>query len=77
MIVKVGKDSFVRSDEHPIIVIFEKDEIDQIKNFEPEHQVLYSYPIESDPDKIEKWVEERLNQEPYGIYDEEDEEETE
>ena len=65
MIVKVGKDSFVNSSEHPIIVMFDDDELEQIRTFDPGQNVLYSYPIDADPDAVAKWVDERINQEPY------------
>ena len=65
MIVKVGKDSVVQSSEHPIIVMFDADELEQIRNFDPGQNVLYSYPVNADPDQVKQWVDERINQEPY------------
>ncbi|MDX1700053.1 MAG: hypothetical protein R3250_05510 [Melioribacteraceae bacterium] len=65
MIVKVGKDSVVQSSDHPIIVMFDDDELEQIRNFDPGQNVLYSYPVNSDPEQVRLWVEERINQEPY------------
>lgn len=74
MIVKVGKDSFVNSAEHPIIVMFDADELEQIRNFDPGQNVLYSYPINANEEEVRKWVNERINQEPYPESDEWEEE---
>ncbi len=65
MIVKVGKDAVVQSSEHPIIVMFDEDELEQIRNFDPGQNVLYSYPIDSNEEEVRAWVQERINQEPY------------
>lgn len=75
MIVKVGKDSYVASNEHPILVIFEDEELEQIRNFKPDESAIYSYPADMDEKKVEAWVNERLNQPPYDLEHMTDEEE--
>lgn len=65
MIVKVGEQK-VDSTEHPIIVEFTEDEIDQIRNFDPEQNILYSYPAEANEEVVEAWVNRRINEEDDG-----------
>ena len=65
MIVKVGLDVYVDSSKHPVIVMFDDDELEQIKNFEPGQNVIYGYPIDANPEQIKTWVEERINQPPF------------
>lgn len=61
MIVKVGEQK-VDSREHPIIVEFTEDELNQIRNFDPEQNILYSYPAEADETIVEEWVTRRINE---------------
>ena len=61
MIVKVGEQK-VDSTEHPIIVEFTEDELNQIRNFDPEQNILYSYPADANEEVVEAWATRRINE---------------
>jgi hypothetical protein len=67
MIVKVGEQK-VDSTQHPIIVEFEEHELEVLRTLDDSHNVLYSYPVDSDMQKLEEWVERRINED----YEEDD-----
>lgn len=62
MIVKVGEQK-VNSADYPIIVEFDEDELKLLRTLDETHNILYSYPIDADLEKVEKWVERRINEE--------------
>lgn len=62
MIVKVGNQK-VDSREYPVLVEFTDEELEMIRNFDPEQTAIYSYPAESNEVEIEDWVTKRINEE--------------
>ena len=62
MIVKVGEQK-VDSSEYPVIVEFTDEELKLIRNFDPDQNIIYSYPETSDEKTVEDWVTRRINEE--------------
>lgn len=63
MIVKIGQQTIVDSSDHLIIVEFDEGELELLRNLEPAHNVIYSYPLDSDDSKIEELVQRRISEE--------------
>jgi hypothetical protein len=63
MIVKIGQQTTVDSADHLIIVEFDEGELELLRNLAPKHNVLYSYPLDSNDSTIEELVQRRINEE--------------
>ena len=64
MIVRLGKDTIIDSTEHPIIVEFTREEVELAKTLDYETNAIYAYPYETDEEMVEKWANQRLQEDP-------------